>query len=433
MDRFVIEGGRALKGRVSISGSKNATLPLMAAALLADSATVIRNVPVLRDVETMAAVLRSLGASVTFEDHVMRIDPAGFSICEAPYDIVRKMRASVYVMAPMLARLGQARVSLPGGCAIGPRPIDLHLKGFEHLGAQIVLEHGNIVATAQRLRGDEFPLTGASGSSVGATCNVVMAATLAEGRTVIHGAAREPEIVELLGFLGKMGARIEGRGTGTLTIDGVSSLNGIDHSVVCDRIEAGTFMTAAAVTRGDVVIEGAPVDHMEATIDKLREIGVLVDSVDGGVRVHCGSGEFHPTSIQTLPYPGFPTDMQAQFTALLATVLGQSIIKETIYVDRFIHVAELNRMGASIFAQAGTATINGVAKLSGAPVMASDLRASAALIVAGLCAEGRTVVNRIYHIDRGYEQIEKKLDRLGASVQRVSDGEPEEPASAGPE
>ncbi|MCX7716801.1 MAG: UDP-N-acetylglucosamine 1-carboxyvinyltransferase [Candidatus Sumerlaeaceae bacterium] len=425
MERIIIQGGRRLEGRVSVSGSKNATLPLMAAALLADSPSVITNVPELRDIQTMADVLRSLGAAVSFSANTLTIDPAGFANTEAPYDIVRKMRASIYVMGPMLGRLHRAKVSLPGGCAIGPRPIDLHLKGFEALGARIQLEHGYVIANAESLRGADFNLLGASGSSVGATCNVLMAAVMAEGESVIHGAACEPDVVELIHFLSRMGASIEGAGTSTLRIAGGKALHGVEHRVIADRIEAGTFMTAAAITRSCIVIENAPLHHMEATTAKLAEIGVAIEPADGGVAVRGDTGNFRPTSITTGVYPGFATDMQAQFMALLATVPGTSIIRETIYVDRFMHAAELNRMGANIRVLSGVATVEGVERLSGAPVMASDLRASAALVIAGLAAEGTTIVNRIYHIDRGYEHIERKLRAVGAAIARVSDAEPE--------
>lgn len=426
MDKFVIEGGVPLRGSVWISGSKNATLPLMAAALLAETPSVLYNVPDLRDTRTMADVLRFLGADVQFEDHVMVIDPRGFRNHEAPYDMVRKMRASVYVMGPMIAKLGRARVSMPGGCAIGPRPIDLHLKGFSALGAKIEIEHGYVVADVEKLRGAEFSLSGAAGSSVGATCNVLMAAVLADGETVIHGAAREPEVCELISFLRKMGAQIEGAGERVLHIRGVPSLRGTNHTIVADRIEAGTFMVAAAITNGDIIIKNAPLDHMDAVVSKLHEIGARVEQVSEGTRVWGCLENYSPTNIQTWTYPGFPTDMQAQFMALLSLVPGTSIIRETIYVDRFLHAAELNRMGAKIQVLNGMATIQGVPKLSGAPVMASDLRASAALVLGGLAAEGTTVVNRVYHIDRGYESIEHKLTALGAKIVRVSDDELEE-------
>lgn len=426
MQRIIIQGGVPLHGSVRISGSKNATLPLMAAALLADTPTRLENVPNLRDVRTMADVLRSLGAKVEFSNNVMDIDPRTFDRVDAPYDMVRKMRASIYVMGPMLAKLKKAEVSLPGGCAIGPRPIDLHLKGFEYLGADIRLEYGNVVAETSGLEGAEFNLSGASGSSVGATCNVVMAACLANGTTILHGAAREPDVVELCNFLQKMGAQLEGVGTRTIRITGVKSLQGTQHAVVADRIEAGTFMTAIAITNGDAIIENCPVQDMESTIDKLREIGVNIEIEGLKARVYGDRSEFNPTNIQTWTYPGFPTDMQAQCMALLALVPGTSTIRETIYVDRFMHAAELNRMGANIRVVSGLATIEGVDLLGGAPVMASDLRASAALVVAGLAATGTTTVNRVYHIDRGYEQIEEKLSRMGARIERISDDETED-------
>lgn len=424
MQKIVIDGCVPLKGSVKISGSKNATLPLMAAALLGETPTTLTNVPRLHDVLTMAEVLRSLGADVDFNDHIMRIDPKNFNITEAPYDTVRKMRASIYVMGPMLARLKRAKVSLPGGCAIGPRPVDLHLKGFEYLGADVRLEHGYVIAETSGLRGAEFNLSGSAGSSVGATCNVLMAACISSGTTVLHGAAREPDVVELCNFLRKMGAKMEGVGGGTIVVHGQSSLQGVDsHCIVSDRIEAGTFMTAAAITGGDVIIDNAPLDDMELTLEKLREIGVELHIENGKCRVTGKPDTYTPTNIQTQVYPGFPTDMQAQFMALLSIVEGESTITENIYVDRFMHAPELNRLGADIKVVNGMATINGVERLMGAPVMASDLRASAALVVAGLAAQGITTVNRVYHIDRGYESIEKKLSALGARIQREDDGD----------
>lgn len=428
MDRIQVKGGQRLEGRIRVSGSKNSTLPLMAAALLGETTSIIHGVPDLRDIQTMAEVLRSLGARVKLKDGTMTIDPTGFSNTEAPYDMVRKMRASVYVMGPMLARLREARVSLPGGCAIGPRPIDLHLKGFEALGANLGIEHGYIVATCDHLKGDTFSLSGAAGSSVGATCNVLMAATLAEGRTVILGAAMEPDVCELGNFLTAMGARIEGCGTPSITVDGVRSLKGVEHTVVADRIEAGTFMTAAAITHGDVWIDNAPLAHMASTMEKLRDIGVEITEEGNSARICGTNSDFRPITISTSPFPGFPTDMQAQFMALLSVVPGVSTIREGIYTDRFMHVPELNRMGARINVFSGSATIEGVESLSGAPVMASDLRASAALVVAGLAASGTTLINRVYHIDRGYEQIEKKLSGIGANIVRTNEDTTEFPS-----
>ncbi|MDD4278741.1 MAG: UDP-N-acetylglucosamine 1-carboxyvinyltransferase [Candidatus Sumerlaeales bacterium] len=422
MFKFILEGGHRLDGTIAISGSKNATLPLMAAALLADSPTILRNVPELRDIRTMISVIESLGVKIELNDGIMKIDPAEFYNTEAPYDMVRKMRASVYVMGPMLAKLGKATVSLPGGCAIGPRPIDLHLKGFENLGATVSLSQGNIIASVDdKLKGKTFDLAGTSGSSVGATCNTLMAAVLAEGTTVITSAATEPDVSELVNFLIKMGANIEGIGTTTLTIHGVNSLEGIVHTVVTDRIEAGTFMIAAGITHGYLKLLNVPFEHMESTISKLREIGLVIKKESDYIEVYGDANTFSPVMTTTAVFPGFPTDMQAQLTALLSTVKGTSIVRETIYPDRFMHVPELLRLGANINVMSPTATIQGVDHLCGAPIMASDLRASAALVLAGLAAEGTTTIRRIYHIDRGYESIETKLKNAGAVISRVQD------------
>jgi len=419
MDQIWVEGGKTLQGEVQVGGAKNAALPIMTAALLASKPVKLTNTPSLQDIRTMGSVLKILGAKVSFGDHTIAIDPAEFTKAEIPYDVVRKMRASVYVLGPMLARLGQARVSLPGGCAIGPRPIDLHIKGLRALGADLQLRHGFIEADARKgLRGAEMWLEGPCGSSVGATCNVMMAAALARGATVIHAAAREPEVSDLAGFLRALGAKIEGAGTSTVTIEGVDSLGGGTYRVAADRIEAGTYLIAGAMTGGDVRVTHCRPEHLETVLEKLAEAGAELTVEDAAIRVR-GGNLGHAIAIRTLAYPGFPTDMQAQFTSMLAVVPGVSTITETIYPDRFIHVAELNRMGASIQAHAGTATITGVKSLSAAPVMASDLRASAALLLAGLIAKGTTKVLRVYHIDRGYEAIEKKLSALGATVQRV--------------
>lgn len=417
MDRILIEGGRCLSGEISVSGSKNAALPLMVACLLADGVSVLRNVPQLRDVQTMSSVLESVGAKVQTEGDRITIDARGFNTTEAPYDMVRRMRASVYVLGPMLARLGQARVSLPGGCAIGPRPIDLHLAGFEAMGAKIRIEAGYVIADAATMRGGEMNLEGSHGSSVGATCNVLMAASLVPGRTVIRGAAREPEVGELVRMLNLMGARISGADSSTLEVEGVSSLKPIVYSTISDRIEAGTFLLAGAITGGDVMVHGARPDHMNALLEKMIQAGIGIEVLPDGVRVRPGAG-IYPTNIQTLPYPGFPTDMQAQFMALLCMAGGDSIIRETIYPERFIHVAELMRMGANIEMGIGEARVRGVKKMQGAPVMASDLRASAALVLAGLAAEGQTEILRVYHIDRGYERIDAKLAAIGAKITR---------------
>jgi UDP-N-acetylglucosamine 1-carboxyvinyltransferase len=420
MDQIVVEGGKPLRGEVRISGSKNATLPIMTAALLANKTVTLTNTPNLQDIRTMGAVLDILGAKVRVWKNKITINPSGFANNEIPYDVVRKMRASVYVLGPMLARLGKARVSLPGGCAIGPRPIDLHIKGLQALGADLQLRHGYIEAEAPNgLTGGEMWLEGPSGSSVGATCNVMMAAALAKGTTIIHAAAREPEVTDLGNFLNALGARVDGAGTGTITIEGVAGLSGGAYRVSADRIEAGTYMVAGAITGGDVTVLDCDPACCESMLEKLVEIGAKVTIDGASVRVQ-GGELTNPVNIRTLPYPGFPTDMQAQFTSMLAVVPGVSTVTETIYPDRFIHVAELNRMGANIAVHAATATITGVQQLLAAPVMASDLRASAALVLAGLVAKGSTQVLRVYHIDRGYESIEKKLGALGASIERVN-------------
>lgn len=418
MDRIIIHGGKPLSGEVFISGSKNSTLPIMIAALLGNSPSTIKNVPQLRDVETMANVLRYVGAKVDWQGDTLHIDPSNFSIAEAPYDMVRKMRASIYVLGPMVAKLRRARVSFPGGCVIGQRPINLHLKGISALGVEITKEKGYINARADKLEGADISLAGEFGSSVGATCNVMMAATLAKGTTIIRCAAREPEVVELANFLNAMGARIYHAGSSTIFIEGVSELHGTTYTVIPDRIEAGTFMTAIAITRGNAIVRNCRPDHLDAVINKLIEIGVAIEQLnEHSLRVYV-PGELKPTTIITSPYPGFPTDMQAQFTALLSLVKGESIIKETIFPERFLHCQELRRLGAEVTVIGGAVKLNGVEKLSGAPIMASDLRASAALVLAGLAAEGETEILRVYHIDRGYEKIEEKLQKMGADIYR---------------
>lgn len=418
MQKISVKGGKVLKGTVEISGSKNATLPVMTAALLAESPSVIHNVPYLNDIKTMAEVLRKLGSAAQLEDHRLHIDPKGFNKFEAPYDLVKTMRASIYSLGACLARLGEAKVSLPGGCAIGARPIDLHLKGVEQLGAKVTIEHGYVHAKASKLKGTTIYLAGPHGPSVGATVNVLMAATAAEGTTVIESASSEPEVEDLVNYLKAMGASIEGGGTSRLVIEGKKTLKGVDYSVIPDRVEAGTFMVAAAITKGDVLLKKANPGHMTAVIDKLRQIGINIEVTGGDIRVK-GADVYKPADVMILPYPGFPTDMQAQIMALLATVPGISIVTETIWENRFMHVFEMNRMGADINIDRSHAVVKGVAQLTGAPVMASDLRASAALILAGLVAEGETLVQRIYHLDRGYEKIEKKLSALGADIARV--------------
>jgi UDP-N-acetylglucosamine 1-carboxyvinyltransferase len=421
MDKLVIKGGKQLEGTVSVSGSKNATLPIaVAASILGDGACVINNVPDLRDVETLRSVLEVLGAVTKFKDSTLHIAPRNEIVYEAPYDLVRKMRASIYVLGPLLARLGRAKVSFPGGCAIGPRPIDLHIKGLEQLGAQIEIKEGYIHARADRLVAADMDLSGVHGPSVGATANVMMAATLAEGTTVIRSAAREPHISDLANFLNAMGAEIEGIGTSVLKIHGVKQLRGTEYSIVPDDIEAGTFMVAGAITGGDVFVKDAVQENLEAVSAKLSDAGVQLDWKDDGVRVTTPR-QLSAIELNTEPFPGFPTDMQAQMTGLLSLVPGTSIITEAVHTDRFMHVAELNRMGADILVRGHRATVRGVPKLSGAPIMASDLRAGAVLVLAGMAAEGETVVSRVYHIDRGYERIEEKLTAIGANIVRIDE------------
>ena len=421
MEKLIVKGGTTLEGTIPVSGSKNAVLPIaVAAAILGDGVSVLHNVPNLTDVKTLRAVLEGLGATIKFKNSTLYIEPINHLEFEAPYDLVRKMRASIYVLGPLVAKLGKAKVSFPGGCAIGPRPIDLHIRGLEQLGAAVNVEEGYIYAQAERLVGTEMNLIGQHGPSVGATANVMMAATLAEGVTVIRGAAREPHISDLAHFLNAMGADIDGIGTSTLTIRGVKQLRGTEHTVISDDIEAGTFIVAGAITRGDVYIEGITQQQIPAISEKLVEAGVELDWNDNGVRVTTPT-EIQPINVTTAPFPGFPTDMQAQMMGLLCLASGTSVITENVHTDRFIHAAELNRMGANIVLDDSEAIINGVPKLSGAPVMASDLRAGAVLVAAGMAATGETVVSRVYHIDRGYESIEKKLNNVGANITRVND------------
>ena len=421
MDKLVIRGGKQLEGTVSVSGSKNATLPIaVAASILGDGASVIKNVPDLRDVETLRSVLEVLGAATKYKDSTLHIAPRNEIVYEAPYDLVRKMRASIYVLGPLLARLGRAKVSFPGGCAIGPRPIDLHIKGLEQLGAQIEIKGGYIHAQTDRLIGADIDLGGVHGPSVGATANVMMAATLAEGKTLIQNAAREPHISDLANFLNAMGAEIEGIGTSVLKIQGVKQLRGTEYSIVPDDIETGTFMVAGAITGGDVFVKNALQQNLEAVSATLSNAGVQLDWKENGVRVTTPR-ELNAIEFTTEPFPGFPTDMQAQMTGLLSVVPGTSVITEAIHTDRFMHVAELNRMGADIRVRGNRATVRGVPKLSGAPIMASDLRAGAVLVLAGMAAEGESVVSRVYHIDRGYERIEEKLAAIGADIVRIDE------------
>jgi UDP-N-acetylglucosamine 1-carboxyvinyltransferase len=418
LEKFLIDGGAPLRGTVRVSGSKNSALPIMTAAILAGGIVTLKDVPRLRDVATLGAILAELGLRVERVGDLIRIETLNPSMCEAPYEMVRKMRGSISVLGPLLAKRGRAKVALPGGCVIGVRPVDLHIKGMKALGADIDIKHGDIIATAKRLKGAEIYLGGAFGSTVTGTANVMSAAVLAEGHTVIEGAACEPEIEDLGNFLNAMGARVKGHGGPRIEIDGVDNLTGADHAVIPDRIEAGTFMIAAAATGGSIRMENVRPDHLRAPIDKLKEIGVSITVGGGAVHVKCDR-RVSATDIVTLPYPGIPTDLQAQFMALLAVADGISVITEKIFPDRFMHVAELNRMGACIRKEGANAIVAGVKELSGAPVMASDLRASAALVVAGMAARGVTELNRVYHIDRGYENIEQKLIALGASIKRV--------------
>lgn len=414
MDKIIVEGGKRLTGSVAISGAKNAALPILASALLTTGRCTYTNVPDLQDIRSILRLLESLGAEVSAEARAVSIDAARLEASEAPYDLVRKMRASILVLCPLVARLGHARVSLPGGCAIGARPINLHLKGLERLGAVIDIRHGYVEARADRLKGAEIYFDTVT---VTGTENIMMAAALADGVTVLRNAAREPEVVALARVLTRMGADIQGAGTSVVTIQGVSELNPVEAEIIPDRIEAGTYMAAAAVTGGDVTLTDCQPDHLSAVCDKLRQAGVELTVSEAAIRV-VADRPLTSVDVRTQTYPGFPTDMQAQFMVLMACADGQSIIKETIFENRFIHVSELRRLGADITVSADTAVVRGVKALLGAPVMASDLRASASLVLAGLVAEGTTEINRVYHIDRGYERIEEKLRRLGASIWR---------------
>ena len=420
MDRIVIRGGRPLQGEITIRGAKNAALPLMAAGMLTDQRLVLSNVPKLADIETMASLLSQHGIAVDRVGNEGRVLSLGGAITntEAPYDIVRKMRASILVLGPLLARCREARVSLPGGCAIGARPVDLHLKGLEQMGAEIRLDAGYVNAAApQGLQGADivFPFV-----SVGATENLLMAASLAQGRTTLANAAREPEICDLAKCLVAMGARIEGIGSGRLVIEGVPSLHGAHHDMVPDRIETGTYACAAAIAGGSLLLRGGRLEHMAALASTLGEAGIEVSEAPGGIQVTRLNG-LHGTDVQTEPYPGFPTDMQAQFMSLMCVAEGAAMITETIFENRFMHASELNRMGARINVHGSSAIVRGVSALQGAPVMATDLRASSSLIIAGLAARGETVVNRVYHLDRGYEAVERQLSACGADIERVSD------------
>ena len=417
MDKLIIEGGAKLKGEVTVSGAKNAVLPILAATLLTDEPCVIKNVPNLRDTNSMLKLLRSLGKHAEFDKGKVMVSKGRATNYIAEYKLVSTMRASFCVLGPLLGKLRRAKVSLPGGCVIGARPVDLHLKGIKALGADINIDAGYVEVKAKRLHGAYLYLGGVYGSSVLATDNVMMAAVLADGKTVIESAACEPEVVDLAEFLIKMGAKIKGQGTPIIEIEGVKHLRGATHSIIPDRIEAGTLIVASLITGGDILIKNVQIRHLGALIDKLDEAGAHLGHSDGALRVK-GNRRLKAVNITTLPYPGFPTDMQAQMMSLMSVTRGISVITEKIYPDRFMHVSELNRMGAHIQREGPHAIVEGIKSLSGAPVMASDLRASACLVLAGLAARGKTSISRIYHLERGYENIEKKLINLGAKVWR---------------
>jgi UDP-N-acetylglucosamine 1-carboxyvinyltransferase len=417
LDKLQIQGGTPLEGEVRISGAKNATLPILAAALLADAPVVIGNVPHLQDVTTTIELLGQMGASVTIDEHMrIEVDPSTVRECFAPYDLVKTMRASILVLGPLVARFGRADVSLPGGCAIGARPVNIHVAGLQAMGADIRIEGGYIRARAERLRGARLVLDTVT---VTGTENLMMAATLADGETVIENAAREPEVVDLANFLIAMGADIHGAGTDKIVIEGVKCLRGTHYDVLPDRIESGTYLVAGAITRGHVRIKNTRPEHLDAVLGKLREAGATLASGDNWIEVDMRGRRPRAVDVRTAPYPAFPTDMQAQFAALNTIAEGVGTITETIFENRFMHMLEMRRLGAEIRLEGNTAIIKGVNKLTAAPVMATDLRASASLVLAGLVAEGRTDVERIYHIDRGYEAIEEKLAQLGAQIRRV--------------
>jgi UDP-N-acetylglucosamine 1-carboxyvinyltransferase len=421
VSKYLVEKCGPLTGEVEISGSKNAVLPIMAAAILTQGPCEIVDVPELRDVDVMCRLLRSIGSKVKedYSRNTIEIETINITAEEAPFELVKKMRASNLLMGPLLAKTGGFRIALPGGCAIGARPIDLHLKGFHALGAEIIETETYVEARAERLIGAKIYL---DFPSVGATENIMMAASLAEGTTVIENAAEEPEIVDLANFLNKMGAKIKGAGTDTIKIEGVKELHGAKHGVIPDRIETGTFMVAAAITRGDILIKNVVSDHVKPIIAKLIECGVEITDDDDGMRVKADTHELISTGIKTLPYPGFATDMQPQFMALLSTVKGPSVVIETVFENRFMHIAELNRMGACIRIEGRNAVVQGGQRLHGAHVISTDLRAGAALVLAGLVAEGITEISEIYHIERGYDDLARKLQNLGAKITKVKDG-----------
>ncbi len=418
MDKFIIEGGKRLEGEINIKGAKNSTLPILAGTLLTEDEFIIENIPLVRDILMMEKVLETLGVNISIDGDTAYIDTRGAVGFEAPYELVKQMRASYYVLGPLLSRLGRAKVSLPGGCAIGSRPIGLHIKGLKALGADISVVHGYIEAYGESLEGSNVILEGPNGPSVGATINTMMASVKVSGSTVIEGAAMEPEVVDVANFLRKCGADIRGEGTRMIEIRGVGKLSGCKYRVIPDRIEAGTFAVAAAITKGNVILRYTEKEHIESILTKLKGIGADISLEEDCIGVRM-DGDIMPLDIETAPYPGFPTDMQAQFTSLLSLSNGVSVVQDTIFEERFMHVPELLRMGASLKRESNSVIIKGVPYLSGAEVMASDLRASAALLIAGLAAEGTTEISRIYHIDRGYENIEKRLATIGASIWRL--------------
>ncbi|MBI3083064.1 MAG: UDP-N-acetylglucosamine 1-carboxyvinyltransferase [Candidatus Omnitrophica bacterium] len=411
MEKLLIHKSGPLQGTVAIHGAKNAALPIVAACLLGDEPSIIENVPQVTDVLLMSEILRHLGATVDFSGDRLTVSPNGYAGTVAPYELVSRMRASICVLGPLLARQGKAQVSMPGGCVIGPRPVDLHLKGLQAMGATFSIEHGYIVGTANELRGAKIHLGGSFGSSVLATTNVMSAAAIADGVTVIEHAACEPEVVDLANFLIAMGARIEGHGSPVIRIEGVERLHGVRYRIIPDRIEAGTWMTATAILGGDLTIEGALADHLGAVIDKLCETTMAIDKLNGSLRVRRSRDPIRAVDVTTLPFPGFPTDLQAPMMALMARARGVSVLTERVYPERFMHIAELNRMGASITREGTSAIVKGVDRLSGAPVTAPDLRASAALVLAGLTAENQTEVGGVEHLDRGYQDFENELVR----------------------
>lgn len=417
MDKLLIKGGTRLNGSITVSGAKNAALPILAGSLLASAPVAISNVPQLKDVATMITLLQSMGVQVTFDDRLdVEVDATSVTEWRAPYELVKTMRASILVLGPLVARFGEAYVSLPGGCAIGARPVNLHVQGLQAMGAEVVVENGYIHAKAERLQGVNIVLDTVT---VTGTENLMMAATLAEGETILENAAREPEVIDVANFLNSMGAKVSGAGTSTIRIRGVSELGGAEHTVLPDRIETGTYLVGAAMTGGKVRLNNAASEHLDAVVLKLQEAGASIETGDQYIAIDMHGKRPRSVDIRTSPYPGFPTDMQAQFCALNAVAQGVGTITETIFENRFQHVLELQRMGADIQIEGHTAVCRGVDTLTAAPVMATDLRASAGLVLAGLAAEGETLVDRIYHVDRGYERIEEKLRQLGAQIKRV--------------